>query len=150
MRESMFSHRPVFGVKKPSPLINLKKFKVVPGFVPDYLHFIDLGTAEQFIGYGTSKNNEYSLTQEEIFDIDHMLKTIKIPIKVSRLSSSILKRRGWKGREWQNWILFYSLPALMNISRLRRFAEHWSLLLCRSILHNGSTRNYHFKRNTEV
>ncbi|WP_219822806.1 hypothetical protein, partial [Enterobacter cloacae complex sp. 4DZ3-17B2] len=29
---------PIFGIKYPSPLINLRKFDIIKGFTPDYMH----------------------------------------------------------------------------------------------------------------
>ena len=128
IHDSLTSRNPVFGFKTSSCLVNLNYFKIVNGFVPDSLH-LDIGIGEQFMKYWTSSNNEFSFTSEEIDAIDNMMKVAKVPIKITRASRSLRERRNWKGREWENWILYYSLPALLSIPRLRRYAVHWSWLV---------------------
>uniref|UniRef100_A0ABD2WQL9 DNA-directed RNA polymerase n=1 Tax=Trichogramma kaykai TaxID=54128 RepID=A0ABD2WQL9_9HYME len=42
---------PKLGVMYPSPLINLPKFDLVNGFIPDYLHMALEGIAKQFANF---------------------------------------------------------------------------------------------------
>lgn len=51
MRQSLTSRNPVYGVKRPSCLINLQCFNIISGFIPDSIHCLCLGIGEQFLGY---------------------------------------------------------------------------------------------------
>ncbi|XP_071639002.1 uncharacterized protein [Temnothorax longispinosus] len=130
MQQSLTSANPVYGVKKPTVLLNLRGFNVISGFVPDSMHCINLGIAEQFLQYWIESNNlPYSLTNNDIHNIDIMLKEIKVPNQIARLSRSIRDRKWWKAREYENWTLYYSIPILMCFSHLQIYAKHWALLV---------------------
>ena len=58
------SMEPVMGVKGPSPLMKLKSFQMVNGFVPDYMHSVCLGTIRQLVKLwfdSTNHNEEWYL-----------------------------------------------------------------------------------------
>ncbi|XP_072756904.1 uncharacterized protein [Anoplolepis gracilipes] len=144
MRQSLTSRSPVYGVKRPSCLINLQGFNIITGFVPDSMHCLCLGIAEQFLGYWIESNNlPYSLSNNDINKIDNLLLTIKVPNQVSRLSRSIRDKKYWKAREWENWILYYSLPILLCFPHLEIWVKHWSLLVeaFHILLKKSITRN---------
>ncbi|XP_024892185.1 uncharacterized protein LOC112467697 isoform X1 [Temnothorax curvispinosus] len=130
MRQSLTSRNPVYGVKRPSCLINLHGFNIISGFVPDSMHCLCLGIAEQFLRYWIESNNlPYSLSNNDINKIDNVLLTIKAPNQIARLSRSIRDKKYWKAREWENWILYYSLPILLCFPHLEIWVKHWSLLV---------------------
>ncbi|XP_067203731.1 uncharacterized protein [Linepithema humile] len=144
MRLSLTSRKPVYGVKNPSCLINLQGFNIISGFVPDSMHCLCLGIAEQFVGYWIESNNlPYSLSNNDINKIDNLLLTIKAPNQIVRLSRSIRDRKYWKAREWENWILYYSLPILLCFPHLEIWIKHWSLLVeaFHILLKKSITRN---------
>ena len=67
MQESRTSRHPVYGVKRPTCLINLKSFDIISGYVPDSMHSISLGVAEQFLGYWLDTSGKpYSLSKDDI------------------------------------------------------------------------------------
>ncbi|XP_023315519.1 uncharacterized protein LOC111693857 [Trichogramma pretiosum] len=135
MEQSLYSKKPIFGVKRPSCLINMKHLDIINGFVPDSMHCLNLGIAAQFFNYWfKEKNKPYSLTHEEIEKIDEVLIKIKVPNQIRRLSRSINDLTKWKSREWENWLLYYSLPILLMFPRLREYAQHWMLLVHASYL----------------
>ncbi|KAL7288249.1 hypothetical protein TKK_0017590 [Trichogramma kaykai] len=51
MEEAFDAQKPVMGVMKPAALINLPKFDIIRGFVPDGMHCIFLGVCKQFATY---------------------------------------------------------------------------------------------------
>lgn len=57
------------------------------------------------------------------------MKSIKIPIQLSRLARRIDDRHFWKSREWENWILYYSVPILMIVPNFENYLNHWVLLV---------------------
>ena len=78
MQESLTSRRPVYGVKRPSCLINLQNFNIISGFVVDSMHNINLGIVEQFLSYWIdTRNMPYSLSHDDISEVDNILSTIK-------------------------------------------------------------------------
>ena len=88
------------------------------------------GIAKQFTNYwfNTSKNS-YSLTLAEKEKINHTLRSIKVPKQVTRFCRVIEDRSHWKSREYENWILYYSIPVLSKIPRFFAYVDHWNLFV---------------------
>lgn len=128
MQQSVTTNAPVFGVKNVSPLILLKGFDVIDGFVPDYMHCIDLGVVKQFTEYwfGTGP---YSIPSQYSDVIVKTLEAFKVPTQLCRLSRSIHDRKYWKSKEWENWLLYYSLPLLAEIPNFDKYMKHWARLV---------------------
>lgn len=51
MQRTLTSPHPVYGVKHPSELLGLPGFNIIDGVVPDCMHLLNLGLAEQFLNY---------------------------------------------------------------------------------------------------
>lgn len=120
-----------FGVKHVSPLNNLNKFKMIDGFVPDDMHFARLGIADQFTEYWiSSKTSPLSktLSSEDVKDVDQLLKSISVPHQAMRLTRSLNDRAYWKAKEWENWILYYSLP-VVELYLEEKVFKHWALFV---------------------
>lgn len=49
INEALISNKPVSGFKFVTPLINLKFFKLIRGFVPDHMHAVSEGVTKQFV-----------------------------------------------------------------------------------------------------
>ena len=80
--------------------------------VPDDMHFSRLGIAKQFCDYWfSSKMSPLSktLTTADMKNIDKLLCSIQVPHQTMRLTRSITERAYWKAKEWENWILYFSL-----------------------------------------
>ena len=112
-----------FGIKYASPLINLSSFDIVLGFVPDYLHCSLEGIAKQFTSYFLE-----SLNEDDIANIDHKMNQIAAPCQVARLCRPLSCRKVWKAREWENFVLFYSIPIFSSILSANQLS-HWSLFV---------------------
>lgn len=112
-----------YGIKYPSPLINLRFFNIIDGFMPDYMHACLEGVGSQFTKYFLD-----SKTDDEIIGLDMLMKKIKVPQQVQRLCRQLKTRKDWKAREWENFILYYSLPVLSNILS-RSQLDHWNLFV---------------------
>ena len=105
MQQCLKSDKPIYGIKKPSCLINLLKFDIISGFVPDAMHCINLGIAEQFSNYWFGSNNlPYSLSANDVKKIDNFMSKIKVPKQIMRLSRPLAERKYWKAKEWENWV----------------------------------------------
>ena len=134
LRVTLETLSPTFGVKNVSPLIELKKFDIINGFVPDSMHCIALEVVKQFSEYWlSSTGHPYSLSKEKINRLDILATSFKVPNTLARLSRSIKDRKYWKSREWENGLLFYSLPLLNVICLQNRdfipYFNHWAILL---------------------
>ena len=70
------NNKPIFGVKKVSPLINLQSFDIVKGFVPDYMHCILAGVAKQI--------TEYLIKSEDINFYQSIINKIRVPHQICR------------------------------------------------------------------
>ncbi|KAJ8669893.1 hypothetical protein QAD02_001152 [Eretmocerus hayati] len=124
MEQSLTSVEPVNGIKRPSCLINLRFFNIIWGFVPDYMHALCLGIAKYFMERWLSM-----LSPRDRLRLDSLIEGIRVPNHLQRLSRSIGDRKHWKSREWENWLLYYSLPILRSFPQLEHVATHWALLV---------------------
>ena len=130
IREALDSNTVVNGFKKATPLLNLKCFNIIDGFVPDAMHCIALGVVKQFLNLWFSSSNEpYSISNANATQIDKYLTSLKAPTQIARLSRPLKDRKYWKSIELENWLLYYSLPALEQIDNFKRYCKHWALLV---------------------
>ena len=67
---------------------------------------------------------------------------IKVPNQLARLSRSIYDRKFCKSREWENWLLYFSLPVLKDITGFEKYVEHWIRKICRTL--DSSRRKFLF------
>ena len=80
------------GIKEVCALMNLKFFNIIFGFVPDYMHFLVAGVCKQI--------SNYLMKPAEINFYQKLIKNIKFPYQVSRLTKPISRNKYWKAREW--------------------------------------------------
>ncbi|KAJ8671928.1 hypothetical protein QAD02_003187 [Eretmocerus hayati] len=142
VHESHESGVVIRGVNHTSRLLNLRFFDIIKGFVPDFMHFLCLGIAKTFFEFWLRM-----MTPLERREIDSIISSIKVPNAVQRLSRSIRDRKYWKSKEWENWILYYSLPVMMQIESLAALTKHWAflvqgfgILMCPSITRDNIRR----------
>ena len=112
-----------YGVVCASPLINLFYFNIIWGFVPDYMHNCLLGVGK----YITNKIL-YLMTPTEIEKMDEIIQNINVPHQLARPTRFIKERKLWKAKEWESFLLYYSLP-LFKIFAKPGIAEYWSLFI---------------------
>ena len=122
--QALKKSKPVVGIKSASPLINLNNFDIITGFCPDYMHCLLAGVAYQFTEYFLR-----DMTKNDIHKLDCMLSRQKVPHQIGRLSIGIKERKNWKCREWENWVLYYSLPLLSRFPLCKKRLKHWSLFV---------------------
>lgn len=127
MEAAVTTNEPVNGVATASPLVNLQQFHIVWGFVPDYMHCVLLGVARQFLEIWLSDPSCKSLTKREAL-ISGRLVGISPPREVKRMPRPAKERKWWKAKEWENWLLYYSVPVLEGILD-RSKIEHWACLV---------------------
>ena len=81
---------PCVGFRIPSQLINLKKFNIIEGFVPDYMHIIS-GVGKQFtnVWFSSSKVSASFVSKHQINKINKTMGSIKARHQISRLTCSL-------------------------------------------------------------
>ena len=117
------SKKPEFGIKSPSAFINLYICDVIKMNIPDYLHFALAGAGPQM-----ANENLKHLSKDEIEHLDSIMAKICAPRQITRACRPLSWRNDWKAREWENFILYYSVPIFSLILNKERF-EHWLLFV---------------------
>ena len=114
----------ILGIKDIAPLAYAKKFNIVRGLVPDYLHIFLLGIIKQNFKYILQ-----SITKEKRELLDKYLMKIKPPSRIGTLPRSITQRGKWKGKEWENFLLYYLIPLLEMVGVDSSIVYYWILLV---------------------
>ncbi|XP_043480061.1 uncharacterized protein LOC122509849 [Leptopilina heterotoma] len=109
-----------YGVRHVTPLNLLQNFKMIDGFVPEDMHCERLGVGAQFTNIWIRK-----LSRKDLTTIDNLLESFSVPHQTMRLTRSITDRAYWKAKEWENWILFYSIP-IMQLFLSIKLLTHWA------------------------
>ena len=130
MEQVINQDRTICGVRGGIPLLDLNKFNIIDGFVPDEMHCVALGVVKQFTLYWLNTSRKpYSLSIDDKNKIDDFIKSFKVPNQLCRLTRSLKNIKYWKAKEWENWLLYYSLPALKTISSFQKYSDYWELLV---------------------
>ena len=114
---------PIKGVKRISPLILLTKFDIIKGFTPDYMHNMILGVAKR-----STELILKNLSQDDIEYLSEMMKHIKVPSQIARLARPLNMRHVWKAREWESFVLYYSVP-LFSLKVDKKLVAYWELFV---------------------
>lgn len=128
MQQAVESNQPIFGVKCPSQLINLICYDIIYGCIVDSMHCTS-GIAKQFATtWFGNKNKAGLLSRSVITIIDTLTNNIKAPHQIVRFARSFSDKEYWKAREWENWIMFYSMVVLQDILP-DDLLMHWALFV---------------------
>ncbi|XP_018366001.1 PREDICTED: uncharacterized protein LOC108763135 [Trachymyrmex cornetzi] len=89
------------GIKNPSVLINLEKFDLVDGMVPNYMHSVLLGVTWQYTEIIlTSRGEEYYVgSPNQLAVINQRLTSIQPPTCITRSPRTLEERKCWKASE---------------------------------------------------
>lgn len=110
----------VFGVKKLSVLLKLDNFDVVWGLIVDYMHCVLIGVAKRILNL--------FLGSADIETLSKLYDTIKLPSYVRRMTRPLNERKHWVAKDWENFLLYYSLP-LMKVVLDEENLQYWSQLV---------------------
>lgn len=123
----------IHGIKGPSVLMNLNMFDVCSSFVPDYLHCVLLGVVKtmfEFWTLGKNKDRPFYIGNDAKLDqFDEVFLSIKPPSELTKTPRSIHLAKLWRGHEWKNFLLYYSIPCLKAVNFPNKFLNHWFLLV---------------------
>lgn len=95
----------VEGVIMAPTLMKLNFFDLIIGFVPDLMHASAAGAGKQISEVFISK-----LDSTDKACLDAYLQSIRVPSQLGRLPRPLKKMADWKSKEWENFILYYSIP----------------------------------------
>lgn len=101
-----------------TPLAKLPWFDLVLGIVPDYMHGVLLGVTKQLLNLwlSPSRYKKPWFIGNKTKAIDKRLKDMKPPDFIQRLSRELETSRAYfKASELQAWLLYYSIPCLIDI-----------------------------------
>lgn len=124
----------VNGINAPAALLTLPVFNVAESFVPDYLHAVLLGVVKtMFCQFWTKScgpvQKPYYLSAAKLAQINEVFLNIKPPCEITRTPRSLNDVKLWRGHEWKNWLLYYSIPCLKAVNFPARYLNHWFLLV---------------------
>ncbi|XP_044577818.1 uncharacterized protein LOC123260650 isoform X1 [Cotesia glomerata] len=102
------------GIKGNSILSRLPLIDMGTCFVPEYMHSVLLEVVRQFISLWLEKKNPWKLRKDLIDEIDEFLLNIRPLYFFGRMPRRLSSFKHYKASEFYNWVLFYSLPALLN------------------------------------
>ena len=113
----------VYGVRYTSSLHYLTGYDIIRGSLPDYLHCYLIGVGKRVINRILN-----SLSKENYLYIDNLMTKMKAPRQISRLPRSLSSIGKWKAREYENFILYYSVP-LFSLILTKKKLDHWCLFV---------------------
>lgn len=125
------SNKRVKGIYDVTPLAKLPWFDLVLGIVPDYMHGVLLGVTKQLLNLwlSSSKYKKPWFIGNKTKAIDKRLKEMKPPDFIQRLPRQLETSRAYfKASELQAWLLYYSVPCLIDILP-ERYLQHFACLV---------------------
>ena len=140
-REAVSVAKAKSGVKGPSWLSTIPEYSIIDGNTIDYMHSVLLGVTKMLLGlwFDSQHSTELWYCGNKVDEADSKLLQIKPPIIISRLPKSIQNHRGyWKASEYRPWLLFYSIPVMLNILPVEYLAHHMLLVEAIYILLSSS------------
>ena len=121
----------VKGFHDVTPLAKLPWFDLVLGIVPDYMHGVLLGVTKQLLNLwlSPSRYKKPWFIGNKTKAIDKKLKNMKPPDFIQRLPRQLETSRAYfKASELQAWLLYYSVPCLIDILP-QKYLEHFACLV---------------------
>ena len=129
--EAILVHKPVVGVKGPSWLSTIPNYDLLRSNVIDYMHCVLLGVTKMLLKlwFDSEYSKELWYCGGHIQEVDTKFLQIKPPSVITRVPRSIQHHRHyWKASEYCTWLLFYSIPVMLNIL-LNQYLAHHMLLV---------------------
>ncbi|KAE8745262.1 hypothetical protein FOCC_FOCC008054 [Frankliniella occidentalis] len=117
------------GIRGTSILSSIPSFDIIHCLDLDIFHCL-VNVAKRFtnLWIGKRRINEPYNVRTRLAVIDRRLLAITTIDDISRAPRSLTERSDFRGHEWFHWIVFYSLPVMMNILP-PRYLNHWALLV---------------------
>ena len=68
------------------------------------------------------------LGEKDVEYLEQFIKLIKLPTHVRRLTRPLTDKKFWTAKDWENFLLYYSLP-LLSLVVEKKYLEYWALLI---------------------
>ena len=117
----------VKGVKGSSVISDLPHLDLGTCLLPEYMHSVLLGVGRQFVDLWIAKRGPWNI-KKDIEKIDDFLLSIRPPHFFNRMPRQITFSKFYKASEYYNFILFYSLPAIVD-HLPDVYLKHWILFV---------------------
>ncbi|XP_035678818.1 uncharacterized protein LOC118417371 [Branchiostoma floridae] len=122
-----------FGIKGRTWLTIVPYFDLIAGMAVDYMHNALLGVTKRLVRFWFSETPANKTKPwycgHAVHDVDDMLERIQPPMEIHRRPRSISSQlQHWKASEFRAWLLYYSLPIMLNILP-EAYYEHYTLLV---------------------
>lgn len=130
-KQAFAQGKPFNGVKGPSYITSVPVYDGIKGTVVDYMHCVLLGVTRLLLclWFNTENHNELWYCGNKVGICDKRLLQIKPPMYVSRTPRTISRdRKHWKASEYRNWLLYYSIPVMLNILPPEYLSHHMLLV----------------------
>lgn len=128
--EAERTNEPVLGVKGTSPLTSV--LDLVASIPVDYMHAVLEGATKWLTNawFKSENHRQPYYLGRCLSQIDKLFLEQRPPQEFSRPPRSIKKHlKFWKASEFRNWLLYYSLPILLNYLP-PLYWHHYALLVC--------------------
>ena len=127
-REAEEENKVVDGIKGKSALT--KVVDLVNGIPIDYMHCVLEGVTKRLLKVWVGSTSCAGYIGRFVKKVDKYLLEQRPPHDFSCIPRSIEKhQKFWKASEFRNWLLYYSLPLLINVLP-PLYLHHFSLLVC--------------------
>lgn len=128
VEDAVSQRKCVKGVKGPSITQLIPYHDIVFSYPPDYMHGCLLGVgkwfgSEWFNSTNSGKAWYVGLKSEEF---NNKLLRIKPPCEITRTPQPVGK--DYNAHDWRSFILYYSLPCMMNLMP-KKYVQHWFLFV---------------------
>ena len=140
-QQAIIQNEPIYGVKGPSWLSVIPNYDVIQGNVIDYMHCVLLGVTKMLLKlwFDSKHAGELWYCGTKVQEADSKLLQIRPPNMITRTPRSIQQHRSyWKATEYRSWLLYYSIPVMMNILPEEYIAHHMLLVEVVATLLQGS------------
>jgi len=125
----------VNGLFGPSIISYIPRFDPARSVPNEFMHGCCLGVSKTFASVWLTDTRGDWYIKPSISWIDEFLAAILPPDTIKRVPRSVLLWLKWKASEWLFWLLFYSVPALLEFWTLEnKFLQHWLLFV--KAIHN--------------
>lgn len=114
------------GIKGIPIISTLPLIDISTCMVPEFMHSVLLGSVKQFTNIWLESEGEWCV-KSSLNDIDKFLLKIQPPNTFHRMPRSLSLLHLYKASEWYVWLLFYSLPTMVEYLP-DKYVQHWLLL----------------------
>lgn len=116
------------GIKGESIISSLPLVDESTCVLSELLHLKLLGIAKQFLKTWTKKAGAWNIKNKKN-DIESFIAKIRPPSWVPRLPRSIFDFAFFKAHEFLHWVLYFSLPTLIDSFSDSSYLQHWMLFV---------------------